>query len=58
MFFFIIGLWHSVAIFFGCVLLWSADPPFVSSGQTLDYWSFGTLVYHDVIFVVSLKVLI
>lgn len=52
----LLGLWHSVVIFFGCVLLWSSDPPFVSKGLTLDYWSFGTLVYHSVIFVVSLKV--
>ena len=53
---FLTGLWHSVAIYFGCMLLWQSDPAFLSSGQTLDYGSFGTLVYHDVIFIVSLKV--
>lgn len=50
------GLWHSVVMFFGCMYLWYGDPPFSSAGLTLDYWSFGTLVYHEVIFVVSLKV--
>lgn len=50
------GLWHSVSIFFGCILLWQSDTPFDSGGLTLDFWSFGTLVYHEVIVVVSLKV--
>ncbi len=50
------GLWHAVAIFFGSVLLWQHDPAFFGTGQTLDYWSFGTLVYHLVVFVVSFKV--
>ena len=51
-----LGLWHSVTIFFGCVLLLTSDPPVISQGFTLDYHSFGSLVYHEVIFVVSLKV--
>ena len=43
-----------MTIFFEYILLWSADPPFISQGFPLDSWSFGTLVNHD--FVVSLKV--
>lgn len=50
------GLWHSVVIFFGCILLWESDTPFDSRGLTMDFWSFGTLIYTGVIVVVSLKV--
>lgn len=53
---FLSGLWHSVVVYFGCMLLWKGDPAFLVSGITLDYWSFGTLIYHAVIFIVSLKV--
>lgn len=51
------GLWHAVVLYFGCYLLWQSDPAFFGTGITLDYWSFGTLIYHAVIFVVSIKVL-
>ncbi len=54
----LLGLWHAVVVYFGCMLLWQSDPAFFSSGLTLDYWSFGTLIYHAVIFVVSLKVIL
>lgn len=50
------GLWHAIVLYFGGVLLWKSDPAFFGTGLTLDYESFGTLIYHAVIFVVSLKV--
>lgn len=50
------GVWHSIVVYFGCLLLWQSDPAFFDSGITLDYWSFGTLIYHAVIFIVSIKV--
>lgn len=54
----LLGLWHSVVIFFGCILLWESETPFDSRGLILDFWSFGTLVYNGVIVVVSLKLVL
>ncbi|XP_046454878.1 phospholipid-transporting ATPase IF-like [Daphnia pulex] len=54
----LLGLWHAVVLYFGCYLLWQYDPAFFGTGITLDYWSFGTLIYHAVIFVVSIKLII
>lgn len=51
------GLWHAIAIYFCAMFLWKTDPAFFSTGYTLDFSTFGTLIYHVVIFVVSIKVI-
>ncbi len=50
------GLWHAAVVYFGAILLWDGDPAFLSSGINLDYRSFGTLIYHNIIFIVTIKV--
>eukprot|EP00092_Neocalanus_flemingeri_P006019 GFUD01006485.1.p1 GENE.GFUD01006485.1~~GFUD01006485.1.p1 ORF type:complete len:1188 (+),score=195.19 GFUD01006485.1:192-3755(+) len=60
---FLYGLWHAVAIFFGWVLFWSYTsngsglPLNVQSDEVLGQFSFGVCIYSTVIALVNLKLL-
>jgi len=50
---FLYGLWHAVAIFFGWVMFWS----YTENGSGLGQVSFGLCIYSTVVTLVNLKLL-
>lgn len=50
-----LGLWHCVVCFFGAVLLTGEEVSFYPSGQMIDNWTLGSIVYFAVVIIVSLK---
>jgi phospholipid-transporting ATPase len=48
------GVWHSLAIYYGCTLLFN-DAVLTSSGNAEALWEFGTMAATIVIFVVNLR---
>ncbi|XP_076350906.1 phospholipid-transporting ATPase IF-like isoform X2 [Tachypleus tridentatus] len=49
------GAWHSVVLYFGIHLFWRNGTSCFLDGQSLGVWSFGTTVFHTLIFIVNLK---
>eukprot|EP01125_Pyxidicula_operculata_P015545 TRINITY_DN5283_c0_g1_i3.p1 TRINITY_DN5283_c0_g1~~TRINITY_DN5283_c0_g1_i3.p1 ORF type:complete len:1033 (-),score=147.87 TRINITY_DN5283_c0_g1_i3:441-3539(-) len=50
------GIWHSIAFYFGSLLLW--DDVMGQNGQTFGLWSFGTIACSACIVTVTLKLAI
>ncbi|XP_076370308.1 phospholipid-transporting ATPase IF-like isoform X1 [Tachypleus tridentatus] len=49
------GFWHSLVLYFGTHLFWIKNTTCFLDGQSLGSWSFGTLVFHMLVFIVNLK---
>ncbi|KAK2705448.1 hypothetical protein QYM36_015736, partial [Artemia franciscana] len=54
----IVGLWHSVVLFFGAYALFGDGASLQPDGMNWGDNAFGTLVFHTVVFIVLLKLLL
>ncbi|XP_054262795.1 phospholipid-transporting ATPase IF-like [Macrosteles quadrilineatus] len=51
----VVGVWHSVVVYFVPALLVTTNPVILADNTTMDLVAFGTTVLHNIVLVVNLK---